>query len=427
MASSSDVSRASAAASEADRPELRYGDYSVIQGWMNKKGKVVRTGALFGINKKQRLLKLRGSVLQCFKQEQDEFPDWEIGLQSAEIIGEPEHLQIEIKMPHRVEGFILDNREEYQKWYDALSSASSKSIKDYYAFIKVLGEGHFGRVLLAKDRRTREKFAVKVIKRNQSEVRNAILIQRELEILRLVNHKNIVRLYDLFDTADKLYLVLEYMPGGHLFQVLANKGLSYNEERASFILRDVIEGLAYLHERGIVHRDVKPENVLTTSATWPFTTKLADFGLSNFLAPTAGVLESKVGTPYFVAREIVTTETYNALADMWSVGVLMYQMLSSRLPFEGNQTKSVLYAILDGRYSFPSPEFDPISDEAKDLIQKLICVDTTKRLSAKEALRHPWIVNGGHHAPIENRVVPKKTTSSTMDVEDDEETEIMEE
>jgi tRNA A-37 threonylcarbamoyl transferase component Bud32 len=286
-----------------ERPELRYGDYSVMQGWLNKRGKVIRSGSLFGIHKKQRLLKLRGSILQCYKHEEDEFPDWEIGLQNAEVFGEPEHLQIEIKMPHRVEGFLLDSLEEYNKWFNALSSASSKSIKDYYAFIKVLGEGHFGRVLLAKDRQTREKFAVKVIKRNQSEVRNAILIQRELEILRMVNHHNVVRLYDLFDTADKLYLVLEYMPGGHLFQVLS-KAVHYTEERASIIMRDILEGLAYLHERGIVHRDVKPENVLTTATEGEFQVKLADFGLSNFLSGSSkgGVLESKVGTPYFVAR-----------------------------------------------------------------------------------------------------------------------------
>lgn len=433
MASSSNAVGAALAARvpEGERPELRYGDYSVLSGWVAKRGKVVRSGSLFGIHKKHRHLRLRGSSLQCFKNVGDEFPDWEVGLQSAEVFGEPEHLQIDIKMPHRVESFILETMEDFQKWFNALSSASGKSIKDYYAFIKVLGEGHFGRVLLAKDRRTREKFAVKVIKRNQSEVRNAILIQRELEILRMVNHKNVVRLYDLFDTADKLYLVLEYMPGGHLFQVLANTKMHYTEERASVILRDVIEGLAYLHARGIVHRDVKPENVLTTSETWPFTTKLADFGLSNFLGTSTGVLDSKVGTPYFVAREVVTTESYNTLADMWSVGVLMYQMLSSRLPFEGGQTKSVLYAILDGNYSFPSPEFDPISDEAKDLITKLICIDVSKRLSATQALQHPWIVNGGHQALIENRVAPRApkqgNATSTVNTDDDDETEIMEE
>lgn len=134
----------------------------------------------------------------------------------------------------------------------------------------------------------------------------------------------------------------------------------------------------------------------------------------------------------FLSLEIVTTESYNALADMWSVGVLMYQMLSSRLPFEGGQTKSVLYAILDGTYSFPSPEFDSISSEAKDLITKLICVDVSKRLSATQALQHPWIVNGGHHAPIENRVAPKApkqgNTASAMNADDDDDdTEIMEE
>lgn len=126
----------------------------------------------------------------------------------------------------------------------------------------------------------------------------------------------------------------------------------------------------------------------------------------------------------------MTTESYNALADMWSVGVLMYQMLSSRLPFEGGQTKSVLYAILDGRWTFPSPEFDLISNDAKDLITQLICIDTTKRLSASQALLHPWIVNQGHHVTIENRVAPNAAKEAPAPAaqtgEDEEETEIME-
>jgi Protein kinase domain len=186
---------------EGDLPELRYGEYTVLTGWLQKKGKVVRTGSLFGIHKKQRLLKLRGSTLQCYKQEGDEYPDWEVGLQNAEIIGDIEHLQIEIKMSHRVEGFVAESKDDYIKWYGALVAASNKSIKTFYSFLSVLGQGHFGKVLLAKDRRTREKFAVKVIKKDsKADVRNATLIQRELEILRLVNHKNIVRLFDLFDT-----------------------------------------------------------------------------------------------------------------------------------------------------------------------------------------------------------------------------------
>lgn len=125
MASSSNsVGSLAAAVAEGERPELRYGDYSVLEGWLAKRGKVVRSGSLFGIHKKQRLLKLRGSILQCFKAADDEFPDWEVGLQNAEVFGEPEHLQVDIKMPHRVESFILDTVEDYNKWFNALSSAS---------------------------------------------------------------------------------------------------------------------------------------------------------------------------------------------------------------------------------------------------------------------------------------------------------------
>lgn len=411
----------------ASRPEMRYGSYVEKAGWLLKKGKVTRSGGLFGLHKKRRLLKLTGSMLQLWKREEDDYPDWEIGLQNTQVIGDEEKLEIEIMASHRVEGFVAESRNEYFEWFNVLKAASEKSIKDYYGFVKVLGEGHFGRVLLAKDRRTKESFAVKVIRKDKTEVRNATLIQREMDILRLVDHKNIVRLYDLFDTESKLYFVLEYMPGGVLYEVLSKKHVHFSEERASHVLRDVLQGLEYLHSLGIVHRDIKPENILTTQKQWPFTSKLADFGLSNFLAPVTGVLDSKVGTPYYCAREVVTNDSYGTKADMWSVGVLAYEMLSGRKPFEGDHTIQVLCAIRDGEYSFRDPEWSRISEEAHDFVKRLICIDVDRRMSATEALQHPWIVNDGRHDPIEHdlrRLAPGlRAAINRVDAEDDMDTD----
>ncbi len=378
------------------RPEMRYGSYTEKQGCLFKKPKV------FGLHKRKRFLRLTGSMLQILKNEEDSHPEWEVGLQNTKVVGDEEKLEIEIIASHKSEGFVADSPSEYADWFGALKSASEKSIKDYYGFVKVLGEGHFGRVLLAKDHRTQESFAVKVIRKNKKELRSATLIQREMDILRLVNHKNIVRLYDLFDTENKLYFVLECMKGGVLYEVLSKKHIHFSEERASHVLRDILQGLEYLHSLNIVHRDVKPENVLTTSREWPFTSKLADFGLSNFLAPITGVLDSKVGTPYYCAREVVVNDSYGVKADMWSCGVIAFEMLSGRKPFEGKDSIQVLCAIRDGLYSFRPDEWSHISAEARDFVERLICVDVDRRMSATEALSHPWIVNAGRHDAIRN-------------------------
>lgn len=398
--SSPTVSLASTSAGVTDeRPELRHGAYIEKSGYLGKKGSVFRNNPLFPSHRKIRFLVIRGSNLQSFRKDDDQLPEWDLPLQNAQVTGRPDKREIEIRAWETVEEFVADDMDQYNDWYSALKAASVKSIKDYYAFVRTLGEGHFGMVLLAKDRRTREKFAVKVIKKQHTEMRSMTLIQRELAILRLVNHPNIVRLYDLFDTEDKLYFVLEYMPGGALYQVLSSDEDHFSEKRASFIIKDILHGLVYLHAKGIVHRDVKPENILTTAPRWPFHSKLADFGLSNFLG-NADALVSKVGTPYFCAREVVTNESYGSKADLWSLGVVAYEMLSGRKPFEGSHTKSVLYAILDGRWGFSSPEWDHISNEAKHFISSLICIDVNRRLSAADALQHPWILNGGCGQPI---------------------------
>lgn len=388
------------------RPELRHGAYIEKEGFLPKKGNIFQNSPLFPSHKLSRYVVIRGSNLQCFRRSEDPVPEWELPLHHAHVVGRPEKCEIDIQVWDTVEEFQPENMQQYHEWYSALKEASEKSIKDYYAFVRNLGEGHFGMVLLAKDRRTREKFAVKVIKKHHTEVRSMTLIQRELSILRMVNHPNIVRLYDLFDTEDKLYFVLEYMEGGALYQVLARDETHFSEERASQIIKDILQGLVYLHSKGIVHRDVKPENILTTSTKWPFQSKLADFGLSNFMG-NSEALVSKVGTPYFCAREVVTNESYDTKADMWSLGVVAFEMLSGRKPFEGAHTKSVLYAILDGRWGFNGQEWVGISEDAKNFISQLICIDVSRRMSAEEALQHPWISHGARSAPIPNRMMSR--------------------
>eukprot|EP00171_Calliarthron_tuberculosum_P009195 IDg9195t1 len=227
-------------ADNAARPEMRYGTYVEKDGILHKKTRVWKHAE-------------DSSRRDCH-------PEWEVGLQNTRVVGDQDKLEIEVSAAHRTDTFITDNLAEYNDWYPVLKAASEKSIKDYYGFVKVLGEGHFGKVLLGRDHRTGESFAVKVIRKNKKEVRSAQLIQREMDILRLVNHKNIVRLYDLFDTESKLYFVLECMKGGVLYEVLSKKHIHFSEERASHVLRDVLEGLQYLHALDIVHRDIKPEN-----------------------------------------------------------------------------------------------------------------------------------------------------------------------
>eukprot|EP00168_Porphyra_purpurea_P020822 TRINITY_DN892_c0_g1_i11.p1 TRINITY_DN892_c0_g1~~TRINITY_DN892_c0_g1_i11.p1 ORF type:complete len:398 (-),score=140.37 TRINITY_DN892_c0_g1_i11:593-1726(-) len=237
-------------------PEMRYGPASQKRGWVLKKGKFLDRDGMFFMNRKNRLLVLDGAKLSCYKKEDDETPEYDFSLPHAKVEGDRSHLEISVALPHRSETYHVESAAEYDEWLRLLVSASKSSIKDYYALVAVLGEGHFGRVLLAKDRRTFERFAVKVIRKSRTQMRSQLHIQRELEILRQVNHKNVVRLYDLFDTEEKIYIVLEYMPGGALFSIIA-ENKTFSEHHAASIMRDILQGLAYLHKHNIVHRDLK--------------------------------------------------------------------------------------------------------------------------------------------------------------------------
>uniref|UniRef100_A0A7S0ZHD7 Protein kinase domain-containing protein n=1 Tax=Timspurckia oligopyrenoides TaxID=708627 RepID=A0A7S0ZHD7_9RHOD len=198
------------------------------------------------------------------------------------------------------------------------------------------------------------------------------------------------------------------MEGGELFDVIATSG-SFSEMNAQRIMRDILQGIAYLHTHSIVHRDIKPENVLCKSSkSFPLTVKIADLGLAGFLGESGEMSERNqqqmIGTAAYVAPEIVRKEPYGAGVDVWASGVLLYIMLTGKMPFYGNDESEVLKMILDGEVDYSLPEFEPISESAKSLLRSLLQKDPNRRLTAQAALNHRWIEDSSivSDAPLGN-------------------------
>lgn len=288
------------------------------------------------------------------------------------------------------------SRSDCDRWVDLLQRASRRKIGNYYGVTGLVGMGSFAEVRIGYDKSTGQQVAIKVMKKNKRDTELMRSVECEMNFIsKNIDHENIVATYDVFDTRDNLFIVMEYMPGGMLYDILANEGY-FTEKNASSVMRDLLYSVQCLHDNDIVHRDIKPENVLALNKTWPLKVKLADFGLADFVLENSFGEKSTCGmygTPFFVAPEVIRAETYTPAVDIWSLGVLAYNMLSGKLPFDGNNIKEVLRRVRSGRYSFPDSEWRDISAEAKDFIRGLLEVDPKKRFSANEALNHFWLTS----------------------------------
>jgi len=253
----------------------------------------------------------------------------------------------------------------------------------------VLGQGYFAVVKAGIDKTTGERVAIKIV--NKDLVEREETLNNEIDILSKVNHPKIVRMHAIFDTKESLFIVMELMEGGELYEEIIQRS-TFTEAEAAIIVKQLLEALVYLHARQIAHRDLKLENLLLAKKG-ELTVKLADFGLSRLFKP-GGEMYTACGTPFYVAPDILlaTDETgYGSNVDMWAVGVLLYILLSGRLPFSGDSDDELYKAILEGNLVWKSPQFDEVSADAKDLISHLIIVDTAKRYTAEQALKHPFI------------------------------------
>lgn len=265
------------------------------------------------------------------------------------------------------------------------------SVEEKYDLGKELGRGGFSIVREAVNKATKEKVAVKFIEKKFVDQDELKLLQREIDIMARVQHKNVLRLFEIFDTAQQLSLVMELVNGGELFYKIVDKG-SYSELEARDIVRQLVEGVDYLHNQGIAHRDLKPENLLCSEMDdGKMVIKIADFGLSKTFSGESA-LETSCGTPDYAAPEVLRMDgAYDKSVDLWSIGVITYVLLCGFPPFYGKSQAQLFEKILNADFEFPEPEWTQISAEAKDFINHLLVLDVKQRYNTKQCLEHPWL------------------------------------
>ncbi|XP_025064169.1 death-associated protein kinase 2 isoform X2 [Alligator sinensis] len=275
-----------------------------------------------------------------------------------------------------------------------MAAFKQQKVEDRYEIGEELGSGQFAIVKKCQEKGTGVEYAAKFIKKRQSRAsRRGVRreeIEREVNILQQILHGNIIKLHDVYENKTDVVLILELVSGGELFDFLAQKE-SLSEEEATRFIKQILDGVNYLHSKKIAHFDLKPENIMLLDQNIPIPhIKLIDFGLAHKIED--GVeFKNIFGTPEFVAPEIVNYEPLGLAADMWSIGVITYILLSGASPFLGENKQETLANITAVNYEFDEEFFSHTSDLAKDFIQKLLVKDTRKRLTIQEALSHPWI------------------------------------
>ncbi|KAH6829523.1 phosphoenolpyruvate carboxylase kinase 1 [Perilla frutescens var. hirtella] len=266
-----------------------------------------------------------------------------------------------------------------------------ENLKQDYQLCEELGRGRFGVVYRCFSTAADDSFACKSIyKHSLSDATDRRCIDTEPKILHLLSGcPNILRLHNVYEDDDYIHLVTDLCDGGDLFDRISS-GNRFSEPDAAAILKQLMTAIGYCHRLGVAHRDIKPDNILFDSRG---RLKLADFGSAELFGVSE--MNGVVGTPYYVAPEVLMGRDYTEKVDVWSAGVILYIMLAGVPPFYGDGPSETFEAVLRGNLRFPTKIFRSVSPEAKDLLRKMICRDVSRRLSAEQVLRYPWIINGG--------------------------------
>uniref|UniRef100_A0A8P4KCE7 calcium/calmodulin-dependent protein kinase n=1 Tax=Dicentrarchus labrax TaxID=13489 RepID=A0A8P4KCE7_DICLA len=261
---------------------------------------------------------------------------------------------------------------------------------DEYQLFEELGKGAFSVVRRCIKISSGQEYAAKIINTKKLSARDHQKLEREARICRLLKHPNIVRLHDSISEEGFHYLVFDLVTGGELFEDIVAREY-YSEADASHCIQQILESVHHCHVNGIVHRDLKPENLLLASKLKGAAVKLADFGLAIEVQGDQQAWFGFAGTPGYLSPEVLRKDPYGKPVDMWACGVILYILLVGYPPFWDEDQHRLYQQIKAGAYDFPSPEWDTVTPEAKDLINKMLTINPSKRITAAEALKHPWI------------------------------------
>ncbi|XP_051542189.1 calcium/calmodulin-dependent protein kinase type II subunit beta isoform X9 [Myxocyprinus asiaticus] len=271
-----------------------------------------------------------------------------------------------------------------------MATTTCTRFTDEYQLYEELGKGAFSVVRRCVKLCTGQEYAAKIINTKKLSARDHQKLEREARICRLLKHPNIVRLHDSISEEGFHYLLFDLVTGGELFEDIVAREY-YSEADASHCIHQILESVSHIHHHDIVHRDLKPENLLLASKCKNAAVKLADFGLAIEVQGDQQAWFGFAGTPGYLSPEVLRKEAYGKPVDIWACGVILYILLVGYPPFWDEDQHKLYQQIKAGAYDFPSPEWDTVTPEAKNLINQMLTINPAKRITAQEALKHPWV------------------------------------
>ena len=312
---------------------------------------------------------------------------------SSEKINEKIYYCFSIVFPKKERKYYVGSSEIYENFINALKkSFGYLNFFDYYEMLDNLGEGIFGSVKLGVEKKTNQRVAIKIIKKNKAKEKDIELVRNEIDIMKLCYHPYVVHLLDHFENGEYIFIVMEYIKGGSLTDYMKSKKFNFTERRAAELIYQLAKGLKYLHKYGIIHRDLKPDNIMLTEASDKGNIKIMDFGLSKILGKKEKSTDG-FGTLTFVSPEVLIRKPYNKEVDIWSLGVILYLMLSGDLPFDDpdDNEQKIAKSIVYEDVKFPPEKFGKRSKAVIELIKGCLTKEPKNRIKIDEVIKGEWM------------------------------------